>query len=103
VFGDAWGKPPKKSRLMHGVGILSLGYVMDAIGDRHRKKRLLSKALFAEDLLPLKELCRWTDGYWDFGPGRQRKWNELQNTSKDIQLLANHLLVHYKTLVWNAA
>ena len=42
VFGDAWGKPPKKSRLMHGVGILSLGYVMDAIGDRHRKKRLLS-------------------------------------------------------------
>lgn len=103
VFADAWGKPPKKSRLMHGVGILSLGYVMDAIGDRHRTKRNLTKDRFAKDLLPLKAVCRWTDGYWDFGPGRQRKWNELQNTSKDIQLLANHLLVHYKTLVWNAA
>src|SRR5574341_1200626 len=31
VFRDAWGKPPKKSRLMHGAGILSMGYVMDAI------------------------------------------------------------------------
>ncbi len=103
VFSDAWGKPPKKSRLMHGAGILSLGYVMDAIGDRHRTKKKLPLELFARDLEPLKGVCRWTDGFWDFGPGRQRKWNELQNTSKDIQLLANHLLVHYKALVWNAA
>lgn len=103
VFPDAWNKPPKRSRLMHGVGILSLGYVMDAIADRHRGRRTLSKDLFAKDLLPLRSVCRWTDGYWDFGPNRQRKWNELQNTSKDIQLLANHLLLHYKALVWDAA
>ena len=43
----------------------------------------------------------WTDGYWDFGPGCQRKWNEIQNTSKDVQLLANYLLLQYKSLVWN--
>jgi hypothetical protein len=46
-------------------------------------------------------LCRWTDGIWDFGPGQQRKWNEIQNTTKDVQLLANYLLVQYKALVWN--
>ena len=36
-----------------------------------------------------------------FCPGCQRKWNEIQNTSKDIQLLANYLLVQHKSLVWN--
>jgi DGQHR domain-containing protein len=102
VFEDAWGKPPKKSRLMHGAGILSMGYVMDWVGDRHRGKRLPTVEVFARDLEPLRGVCRWTDGVWDFGPGQQRKWNELQNTSKDIQLLANHLLVHYKTRVGSA-
>ena len=34
-----------------------------------------------------------------FGPGRERKWNEIQNTSKDIQLLSNHLLVLYRAAV----
>jgi hypothetical protein len=101
VFEDAWGKPPKKSRLMHGAGILSMGYVMDAIGDRHRKKKYLSTGTFVEDLEPLRDVCRWTNGYWEFGPGQQRKWNELQNTSKDIQLLANYLLVNYKQKVWS--
>jgi DGQHR domain-containing protein len=62
VFHDAWGKPPKKSRLMHGAGILSMGYVMDAIGDRHRTRRMLSADMFANDLAPLKSVCRWTDG-----------------------------------------
>lgn len=103
VFHDAWGKPPKKSRLMHGAGVLAMGYVMDAIADRHRNGKSLTQGVFATDLEPLRDVCRWTDGYWDFGPGRQRKWNELQNTSKDIQLLANHLLVHYKARVWNVA
>ena len=37
------------------------------------------------------------------GRGRMRKWNEIQNTPKDIQLLANYLLVQYKERVWNAA
>jgi DGQHR domain-containing protein len=103
VFEDAWGKPPKKSRLMHGAGILSMGHVMDWIGDRHRGKRLPTVEVFARELEPLRDVCRWTDGVWDFGPGQQRKWNELQNTSKDIQLLANHLLVTYKPKVGSAA
>ena len=30
----------------------------------------LPKGLIREDIEPLKEICRWTDGYWDFGPGR---------------------------------
>jgi len=33
--------------------------------------------------------------------GMQKKWNEVQNISRDIQLIANYLLVQYKRLVWN--
>lgn len=103
VFPEAWGLPPKKSRLMHGAGVVSLGFVMDAVADRHRERNPVERETFAEDLGKLRDSCRWTDGYWDFGPGQQRKWNELQNTSKDVQLLSNYLLVRYRERVWERA
>jgi hypothetical protein len=74
---------------------------MDAIAERHRRMTIPTENQFVADLEPLRDICRWTDGYWNFGPGCQRKWNEIQNTSKDIQLLSNYLLVQYKSLVWN--
>jgi len=101
IFPQAWTLPPRKSRLTHGAGIVSMGYVMDAIADRNRRAGRPAKETFLADLEPLHPVCRWTDGFWEFGPGAQRRWNEVQNTSKDIQLLANYLLVQYKTLVWN--
>ena len=99
VFPNAWGISPKRSRLMHGAGIVTMGFLMDAIADRHRSERLPSKHSFRVDLEVIKADCRWTDGYWIFGPGRERKWNEIQNTSKDIQLLSNHLLVLFRSAV----
>jgi len=78
-----------------------MGHLMDAIADRYRATGIPTTTQFAADLLPLKPLCSWTDGYWDFGGGTQRKWNEVQNTTKDIQLVANYLLVNYKRLVWS--
>ncbi len=101
VFKAEWGLPPKKARLLHGAGVVCLGYLMDAIADRYRGSGLPSKAQFARDLTALAPICRWSEGHWDFGPGQQRKWNEIQNTSKDIQLLSNYLLLQYKGLVWN--
>jgi DGQHR domain-containing protein len=101
VFGAEWGLPPKRCRLLHGAGVVCLGFVMDAIADRYRSKGLPTKAQFVRDLTALAPVCRWSEGHWDFGPGQQRKWNEIQNTSKDIQLLSNYLLLQYKGLVWN--
>ncbi|MEQ1886567.1 MAG: DGQHR domain-containing protein DpdB [Bryobacteraceae bacterium] len=101
VFPNAWGLPPVRSRLMHGAGIVSMGFLMDAIAERHRDLGMPAEAQFREDLEPLKDVCRWTDGYWDFGPGVKRKWNEVQNTPKDVQMLANYLMVQYKALVWS--
>lgn len=101
VFSQEWGMPPKKCRLLHGAGVISLGFVMDAISDRHRRTTIPTKAQFAKDLNPLRVVCRWSDGFWDFGTAQQRKWNEIQNTTKDIHLLSNYLVVQYKALVWN--
>ena len=74
---------------------------MDAIFDRYSRNRVPDKADFASDLSPLTEVCRWTSGYWEFGPSSQRRWNELQNTSRDIQLLTSYLLFEYKARVWS--
>jgi DGQHR domain-containing protein len=101
VFPDAWGLPPRRSRLMHGVGIVSLGFVMDAIADRYRRITAPSVDEFAGDLAAIKDVCRWTHGYWQFGPQAQRKWNDLQNTPKDVNLLTNYLLFEYKARVWS--
>jgi hypothetical protein len=103
VFRPAWGLPARRSRLMHGAGVVGMGFVMDAIAERHRLSGLPTREQFRADLEPLREVCRWTDGYWEFGLGVQRKWNEIQNTPKDVQLLADYLLVQYKALVWNRA
>lgn len=99
VFHDAWGLPPRRSRLMHGVGIVSMGFVMDAIAERYFRLGEPTTSAFAADLREIKDLCRWTGGEWDFSATNPRKWNELQNTPKDINLLTNYLLFEYKARV----
>ena len=101
VFPAAWDLPPRRSRLVHGAGVASLGFIMDAISDRYRAQGIPTVEQYREELVPLEEVCRWTDGYWEFGPGAQRRWNEVQNTSKDIQILSNFLLVRYKSRAWD--
>jgi DGQHR domain-containing protein len=101
VFAEDWNLPPRRSRLVHGAGIVTMGFLMDAICDRFRTQGTPSVDEFINDLFPLKPFCRWTNGYWEFGPGAQRKWNEIQNIPRDIQLLSNYMLVLYKQQVWN--
>jgi hypothetical protein len=76
-----------------------MGFLMGAIFDRYSRERIPGRADFAADLSELAEVCRWTSGYWEFGPRDQRKWNELQNTSRDIQTLTNYLRSEYKVRV----
>lgn len=96
VFPKAWGLPPKRSRLMHGAGIVSLGFLMDAIADHHRRIPVPSVRQFAAGLATIADDCRWTDGFWDFGRGTHVKWCDLQNTSKHIQMLTDYLLAKYR-------
>jgi DGQHR domain-containing protein len=99
VFDEAWDQPPRRSRLMHGVGIASVGYLMDAITDEYIARGAWpDESDYAAELEPLRDVCAWTTGFWHLGNGSLRRWNELQNTPKDIQLLTGHLLREYKRL-----
>jgi DGQHR domain-containing protein len=103
VFPDAWALPPRKSRLMHGAGIVSMGFIMDTIGSHLAGTPIPTVAQYEQDLRPLVPVCHWTAGTWDFGQGHHRKWNEVQNTSKDLHLLSEHILREYHRLVWDPA
>ena len=98
VFPEAWRSPPSRSRLTHGAGIISMGYVMDAIVDRYRTEGLPSKRQFVHDLEMIRPECSWTEGDWEFGDGIKRRWNDIQNTSQDRRQLANNLMVKYREL-----
>ncbi len=90
VFPDAWrNHTPKTSRLVHGAGIVALGYVMEVLA-------LLDAAQtseeFAKGLAALDGETAWTEGEWDFGHGDRRHWKAIQNVNRDIVMLAQHLI-----------
>jgi DGQHR domain-containing protein len=94
VFSDAWtGHKPRTSRLIHGVGVMSMGYVMEYL---HAARA----AFHTEDFLPalesLQGVTAWTSGTWDFGEGNKRPWNGLQFVPRDYMELSQHLLGHLK-------
>jgi DGQHR domain-containing protein len=95
-FPEAWAKPPRLSRLMHGAGVISMGFIMDTIADRHRMGRKLTSKLFQQELEQLRPICCWTEGEWKFGPGETLRWNEIQNVPRHIQTLSNYLLQKYR-------
>lgn len=99
VFPEAWGLPPRRSRLTHGAGVVAMGFLMDTIADRHRRKRELTTRIFRQDLEPMKSICHWTAGHWEFGPDNVLKWNELQNVPRHVQMLSSFLLFQFRKLV----
>lgn len=94
AFPEAWhGHKPSTSRLVHGAGIMSLGYVMETLftisGARSAEE-------FAAGLKSLVGQTAWTSGVWNFGPDDQRKWNSIQNIPRDIRQLSEHLVALVK-------
>jgi len=81
---------------MHGAGIVSLGFLMDAIADHHRRNAIPPVRHFAAGVTSIADDCRWTNGFWDFGNRRHVKWCDLQNTSAHIQLLTDYILAAYR-------
>ena len=93
TFPDAWGKPPTQSRLMHGVGIRSMGKLMDRImGSIDLRDRDASKVV-KKELAVIAPECRWTSGSWDDVGGME--WNELQNLHRHLAMLSNYLIRLY--------
>ena len=92
TFPEAWDKKlrPHTSRLIHGAGIVAMGYVMEYLFNRDNARTFQE---FRAGIAPLEERTAWTekDGSWYFGD-EIRNWNSIQNTHRDIQLLASYLL-----------
>lgn len=101
VFSEAWDLPPRKSRLVHGAGVVAMGFLMDAIVDRYRRAAPPTEEQFVANLEPLRSSCHWIAGEWQFAAGNRRRWYEIQNTPKDIELLVDHLLDLYRQRVWS--
>jgi DGQHR domain-containing protein len=93
VFEADWeGHTAKTSRLLHGAGIVSMGYVMDELNIREGATKTKD---FKAGLQALVGRTHWTCGDWQFGSER-RPWNSLQNTNADYRLLSHHLVRHVR-------
>ena len=90
TFPDAWGRPSKDSRLMHGVGIRSMGIIMDRILGHLHPDDPETKNTIKKYLKKLKPRCAWITGNWEILDGVP--WNSLQNTSRDIKRLSLALI-----------
>jgi DGQHR domain-containing protein len=96
VFPSEWRSTPRYSRLVHGVGIVSMGFLMDAMAERIHSRRRLEVNAFVGELSKIREDCHWASGEWVLNSGITRRWNDFQNTTTDVQLLTNHLLSLYR-------
>lgn len=92
TFPSAWGLPPTRSRLMHGVGIRSVSRLMERVmlnvdlaGDSAVEQARTELELIAP-------LCHWTNGTWQ---EINLPWDELQNTPRHISTLSNYLVRSY--------
>jgi DGQHR domain-containing protein len=93
IFPEAWGKPSTQSRLMHGVGIRSMGKLMDRIMGSIDSRDREAPKLVRRELSLIAPVCRWTSGTWDELGGIQ--WNEFQNLHKHLSVLSNFLIRKY--------
>jgi DGQHR domain-containing protein len=96
VFSAAWNGRPRTSRLVHGAGIVSMGFLMDAMAFNLEDRGKVDINGFISELAKIEDQCHWMDGEWELSNGVCRAWNDFQNTSKDIQRLTNHLLNLYR-------
>jgi DGQHR domain-containing protein len=91
VFPEDWAAThtARSSRLVHGAGIVAMGYVMEVLALLDGAR---SPAAFARGLGCLSGRTAWTSGEWDFGDGDRRHWRAIQNVNRDIVTLAQHLI-----------
>lgn len=90
VFRDEWDNhTPKSSRLVHGAGIQALGYVMELLVGRDGAQK---KEDFVRGLSVLQGQTAWTCGSWRFSETEAIPWNKLENNSRQIHALAQHMV-----------
>lgn len=90
VFPNAWGKSPTESRLMHGVGLRSMGKLMDRVMAQIDVHDRSAQTRVRRELERLAPHCAWTSGAWKELDGM--RWNDLQNLPNHLRMLTNLLI-----------
>lgn len=93
TFPEAWGKPPSKSRLMHGAGIRAMGRLMDRVMSTVDPRQKNAEKTVMHELGAIAPRCAWNHGRWEDLGGM--RWDEIQNVPKHIRLLSNFLVRCY--------
>ena len=97
-YNNAWNLRPRESRLTHGVGIISMGYIMDAISYKLSNQWKIPPArIFKKELETLGGDISWTKGVWRFSKDMILPWDELQNNGRHIDLVTNYLIRKYRS------
>ena len=91
VFPEAWGKDPRRSRLMHSAGIEAMGVLMDRIYAKLSGVAEDYKSV-RKELERIAPHCQWTKGTWE---SLGLAWNEIQNTPRHIKKLEDALVRAY--------
>ncbi len=90
VFPNAWrGHKPKTSRLVHGAGIIAMGYLLEFL---YARTGAATTEAFTKHLEAIADQCYWTSGVWPFSSTDQREWSRIQNVPADIMTLASYLV-----------
>jgi DGQHR domain-containing protein len=90
VFPSDWhGHTPKTSRLVHGVGVRAMGYVMDLLWER---EHAMDRCTFRKGLETLVGHTAWTKGQWRLSQEEVFPWNGLQNIDRHVLGLARYLV-----------
>ncbi len=92
TFPGAWGRSAKESRLMHSVGIISMGRLMDVVMAEFSPNEKELQKQVVKRLEILKDVCCWTQGKWE-GIGLQ--WDHLENIPRHQSILTNFLVRTY--------
>jgi DGQHR domain-containing protein len=94
VFGPEWiGMTPRQSRLVHGAGLVAMGFVMDHL---FYAEGATKRQQFIDGLEALKPYTAWTSGQWTLTETDVRPWNGIQNTPSDIDALTRYLVASTK-------
>ena len=78
---------------MHGVGIRSMGKLMDRIISSGNGLHNTAVKEFKRELAYVAPSCRWTSGIWEELGGI--RFDDLQNVPKHLSVLSNYLVRKY--------
>jgi DGQHR domain-containing protein len=93
TFPEAWGLPPSKSRLMHGVGLRAMGRLMDRVMAGINPDTPRAVQHVSRHIARVVPVCHWTTGRWEELGGL--RWNELQSVPSHFRMLSALLVRSY--------